>query len=209
MNIIFPNNPIDGQEYLAANGVTYVWEQDNNTWVGAFSPTAPMGATGIIGPVGATGITGATGIGATGATGVIGYTGSVGIGYTGSQGLIGYTGSSGTTPLSTYFESGEIVIPTGAPLFTVAHNLNVIPKLVQITLLCKTADAGYTIGSELYIMGYTDVPGQTSFSWSADSTSVYCRTNDPSFKFRVINRSTGAINTLNLASWRLIVRAFK
>ncbi len=55
MNITFPNNPTDGQEYLAANGVTYIWEQDNNTWVGAFRPSAPTGATGPIGYTGSTG----------------------------------------------------------------------------------------------------------------------------------------------------------
>lgn len=95
MNITFPNNPTDGQEYLAANGVTYIWEQDNNTWVGAFRPSVPIGATGATG-IGLIGATGATGI--AGTNGGIGATGP--IGYTGSQGILD-TSSVITVPTTT------------------------------------------------------------------------------------------------------------
>lgn len=128
------------------------------------------------------------------------------VGYTGSAGNFGYTGSAGSGTLNTYFESSEISL-AGVSSSVIPHNLNVVPKLVQLSLVCKTAEAGYTVGTEIYIMGYTDVPGQTSFSWSADNSAVYCRANG-AFTFRVINRSTGGINSLNLANWRLIVRAF-
>lgn len=128
------------------------------------------------------------------------------VGYTGSGGTVGYTGSAGAGTLNTYFQSSEISL-AGISSSVIPHNLNVVPKLVQLSLVCKTAEAGYPVGTEMYIMGYTDVPGQTSFSWSADSSAVYCRANG-AFTFRVINRSTGGINSLNLANWRLIVRAF-
>jgi hypothetical protein len=81
----FPTNPTDGDEYLAPNGVLYVWEQDVNSWRGSLRPIniptviGPTGATGATGPQGITGATGATtGVqGATGATGSVSNLGSV------------------------------------------------------------------------------------------------------------------------------------
>jgi hypothetical protein len=65
----FPTNPTDGDEYLAPNGVLYVWEQDVNSWRGSLRP---INIPTVIGPTGATGATGVQGPqGAAGGPGVL------------------------------------------------------------------------------------------------------------------------------------------
>jgi hypothetical protein len=87
MSIVFPINPVDNQEYVAANGIKYKWNQSTNSWMGDIRPTSiltagAMGATGVAGPAGSAGYTGSQGPqgipgtavaqGATGATGIAG-----------------------------------------------------------------------------------------------------------------------------------------
>ena len=113
--IVFPQNPDNGDVFRSPNGATYVYDSDTGQWKILFAPGI-TGPTGASGPEGATGTTGATGpegpLGATGATSVIpgatGFTGGVGAtggdgdpstvpGATGATGPDGPVGSSGAT----------------------------------------------------------------------------------------------------------------
>ena len=68
MPISFPNNPSNGQIFQSANGYTYVYRTETDSWIGSFPLTETE--TPIAGPQGING-------------------------YTGSQGVVGYTGSQG------------------------------------------------------------------------------------------------------------------
>ena len=67
--IIFPNSPEDGDEFLAPNGTTYQYDSATGQWKILAGPgvqgppgnTGPTGATGPEGPTGATGPEGPTG----------------------------------------------------------------------------------------------------------------------------------------------------
>lgn len=66
MSIVFPINPVDNQEYVAANGIKYKWNQSTNSWMGDIRPTSiltagAMGATGPTGPIGPIGASGPAG----------------------------------------------------------------------------------------------------------------------------------------------------
>jgi len=103
----FPPSPSVGQQYIADNGVIYVF--DGAKWEGSLTyyentSTSYVGATGATGPhgtTGATGLTGSTGIqgiqGNIGATGAAGQTGATGAGATGVAGPAGATGHQGAT----------------------------------------------------------------------------------------------------------------
>ena len=106
--IVFPQNPTNGQEFKAPNGATYQYDSATGQWTVLFAPgiTGPTGATGadstVPGATGETGEQGATGVdgtpstipGATGATGPDGPVGSSGA--TGATSVIpGSTGATG------------------------------------------------------------------------------------------------------------------
>lgn len=192
MNITFPNNPTDGQEYLAANGVTYIWEQDVNSWtgkngfngptagiiLGATGSTGPIGATGATGPAGATGSIGprgATGIpGATGATGPIGATGpATGIpGATGATGPIGATGPAGATGATGPITQGigtaqtwKILVSSQRTRNTWYQNTTGKPIMVYL----KWVGTGSNLYSEVWItantngQSFSNPPGGNAF----------------------------------------------
>ena len=96
--IIFPTNPLDGDQFVAGN-VTYTWHNDR--WVSTGPSAASMGATGPQGDPG--GATGATGnLGSTGVEGPQGATGDPNgatgaTGEDGADGAPGPQGASGAT----------------------------------------------------------------------------------------------------------------
>lgn len=106
------------------------------------------------------------------------------------------------------YASAEQTITAGG-LLTLAHGLGSTPKLMQTYIVCKTAEAGYSVGDVLKIE-FTPANGTGSqicnFMVSADAANLYatCAASG----LAAINKSNGALTFLTTANWRLIVRAF-
>ncbi len=114
-------------------------------------------------------------------------------------------------PFTASYDSGEQTI-TGGALLTLSHGLGAKPKIMAAWLRCKTAELGYLVDEEVYIGGM-----QTDIDQAAASRgfSLYLP-NATDIKVRygssgvlVPSGGTGAMSSITVGNWRLIVRAYK
>lgn len=106
------------------------------------------------------------------------------------------------------FESQESTIPTYTSQ-VVPHNLGVKPSLVQVVLVCKTAERGFQVGDEMVIHhAYANGNTQsTMINTVANSTSII-------FNLRTVGNfiytAYGDLGSTSLtpANWRVKVRAW-
>ncbi len=112
-----------------------------------------------------------------------------------------------TGVLSAQYESAEQSVIAGG-LLTLAHSLGAIPKLVQIWMICKVADAGFAIGDTVVISPdyNSDNGGNEGHVTYVDATNVYVRTGNGSILF--LNKTGTTWVGINKTSWRYIVRAW-
>jgi hypothetical protein len=163
----FPTNPSDGDEYLAPNGVLYVWEQDVNSWRGSLRPqviptvVGPMGATGATGPQGLQGIPGTTAAqGSTGATGTQGATGPLG-----ATGLQGATGAN-LNPIT------FMTAKTATGTYVDFENIPNTVKRITLTFYGLSTNGGASIQVQIgtqagiKLSGYVSSTQSTAFSTS-------------------------------------------
>jgi len=54
------------------------------------------------------------------------------------------------------------VLPTGTAIYSFAHGLGVVPSVVDVRLVCKTAEFGYAIGDEIPVECFVVTPSGTS-----------------------------------------------
>lgn len=85
---------------------------------------------------------------------------------------------------------------------TVAHGLGVRPTRVSMKLVCGTADAGYSVGDEIFLQ---------SFASGSDGISVWTP-NATQISFRVgpqisMPNPSGTVSVLTLSRWTLILLA--
>jgi hypothetical protein len=118
-----------------------------------------------------------------------------------------------TTVFSQAFVSTEQTI-TSAGALTVAHSLSAAPTLLQIRLICKTAQLGYSIGDEVMLqMGSNAVFESTAFSMGIsivpDATNLNVRYGANSQVFNITNKTTGLYSPITNINWKLIMRAWK
>jgi len=116
--------------------------------------------------------------------------------------------ATGELPFSKSFISSEQTI-TSAGALTIAHSLGASPSLVQIRIICKTAELGYSIDDEAII----NTAGDTStvnraMSVVPDSTNINIRYGSDAKPVYVVNKTTGGSGGVTNASWKLIVRAW-
>lgn len=90
---------------------------------------------------------------------------------------------------------------------TLTHGLGAIPKLVQLRLVCKAGDAGYSIGDEI-IWGTVMAGNDRGVGITVSATEIIYRFLNNASPMVYTNKSTGAITTLTNASWRLVIRAW-
>ncbi|MBN9550547.1 MAG: hypothetical protein J0H31_17155, partial [Alphaproteobacteria bacterium] len=113
-----------------------------------------------------------------------------------------------TLPFTKTFESTQQTI-TSAGALTLAHGLTVQPKLIQVCIICQTADAGYSAGDELEMnIGVAPNSGPRGISVVPDSTNLNIRFASGGSVFDVLNKSTGSTTGITLTNWKLIVRAW-
>lgn len=111
------------------------------------------------------------------------------------------------TPVFTKsFVSAEQTI-SNAGTAALAHSLGEAPKLVQVRLVCKTAELGYSINDEI-VWGTVFQAFDRGVSISVDATNVTYRYANQSTVFSYANKSTGAVGALTNGNWRMVVRAW-
>lgn len=113
-----------------------------------------------------------------------------------------------TLPITKEFVSAEQTITVGG-LLTLAHGLGAKPKIVQVTMICKTAELGYSVGDEAVMnnamsgdadsRGLTIVPGTSNIDVRIGSSSI---------PLRILAKNTGTMSSPVFGNWRLIVRAW-
>jgi len=105
------------------------------------------------------------------------------------------------------YESGEQVITSGG-LLTLSHGLGVIPKIVELRLICKAATSGFSIGDEILITNAGSSSGAFAQSVVLSDTTIEFRYEDSGTCFTYSNHSSGAAVALTNSSWRLKIKAF-
>ena len=116
----------------------------------------------------------------------------------------------GQLGLSGFYQSPEQTI-TGAGLLTLAHGLSKTPLLITYTLICKTAEGGYSVGDTVGIDSTSYWSGATVNSGLVcvpDATNLTIRYGSTAAVFHLLNKTTGAGTAITPANWRLVVRAW-
>lgn len=116
--------------------------------------------------------------------------------------------AAGVGPVLTkYYESPEQTIGSaGARSFP--HGLGVVPKLWQAFLVCKVAEAGFSIGDVIIANMGPDAAVSTGVSIFPNATNIDLRYGANGTVFLAANKTSGAAATLTNSSWALIVRAW-
>lgn len=106
-------------------------------------------------------------------------------------------------PFTKEYTSAEQTVTAGS-ITSLAHGLGVMPKLVQVTLICKTAELGFSVGDE--VDAYKDAnTNNFNYSVGRNSTTLRCICGANGV---ALFSNTGAFTTVTPANWRLIVRAW-
>lgn len=106
-------------------------------------------------------------------------------------------------PFLREYVSAEQAITSGT-VTTLAHGLGVMPKQVQVTAICKTAEAGYAVGDEIPM--HNDAT-TSSYNYGVGRNVTNIRCICGSAGIAAVNAS-GALTPITNANWRLIVRAW-
>lgn len=115
--------------------------------------------------------------------------------------------TAGQLPFTKEYVSPEQTI-TSAGLLSLAHELGEVPVFWFGTLVCKTAEAGYSVGDTISANTSSDAGSSTGCVYVPDSTNISVRYGSGASVFIGLNKTTGAVTTLTNANWRLIVRAW-
>jgi hypothetical protein len=120
------------------------------------------------------------------------------------------TGVTGV--FTTAFTSSEQTI-THAGALTLPHSLGSMPDLIQLRLICKTAEHEYSIGDEVMIsMGVgngSSGPDISGVSVFPDNTDVNIRFNgDGVNTISIIEKTSADQRSITETSWKLIVKAW-
>lgn len=106
------------------------------------------------------------------------------------------------------FTSSEQTVSTSS-VQTVAHGLGAIPSFVQVYLICRTAELGYSVGDMVQYCGLYAVSGPSYWgaTVSMDATNVNISTALNGLTIHP--KSGGANSVITTGNWRWIVRAWK
>lgn len=106
-----------------------------------------------------------------------------------------------------HFFSGEIAASPGAA-GNAAHNLGGKPKLIQATLLNKTAEHGYSPGDEVTLDGNSFNGNTRTFTLGFNTTDCFWRLA-PTNAMTVVVAAGTSVAAITPASWKLLVRAWR
>jgi type 1 fimbria pilin len=119
-------------------------------------------------------------------------------------------GGSLTAPnvLTKYYQSPEQTI-TSAGALTLAHGLGVEPVLIQVVLICKTAEQGYNVGDKLFANPGREAGYNQGIAVVPDTTNLNIRFGQTGTNvFTGLNKTTGASVNFTNTKWNVIFRAW-
>lgn len=96
---------------------------------------------------------------------------------------------------------------TAAGALSLTHGLGGLPRVVMLSLVCQTADAGYAPGDEVIISAGPANDTNNGIGVWITSTTVEIRFGAAASLLRVVNKTTGANASIVNANWRLVVTA--
>lgn len=107
------------------------------------------------------------------------------------------------------YVSSNQTITTGG-LLTLAHSLGIAPKNIFLELVCSTAEHNYSVSDVIVVsVNNSSAGGSRPMGIYYDATNIYVRfTSAEPEQFLGVNKTTGAVQALTNANWRLRVRAF-
>ncbi len=124
----------------------------------------------------------------------------------GRFGAAGAAGSTGSGVFSSSFESSELGIAASTE-YSATHGLGVIPAGMQAFLRCKIAELGYSINDEVeFLNGNAGSPPTVHYKGLySDLTDIYWYTGA---SLAITNRTNGEMAAINLANWKIVLRAY-
>lgn len=108
-----------------------------------------------------------------------------------------------------YASSNQAITSSG--LLTLAHGFGVIPKSVEVDLVCLTAEGNWSVSDIIKsVTNYKDgtVAFENSMAIYADATNVYIRYSNRASCFLISNKTTGVGFASTNANWNTRVRAY-
>lgn len=90
---------------------------------------------------------------------------------------------------------------------TLGHGLATAPTLIEVFLVCITAEQGYSIG-ETIVWGTFWQSQERGLALSYDTTNLYYRYVAQATPFSYVHKTTGASAALTNANWRVVIRAW-
>lgn len=108
-----------------------------------------------------------------------------------------------TVALTKSFESAEQTLVLSTTI-SVAHGLGVKPKLSQASIICKTAELGFSVGDEVSFEDWDGVSAIMTIGTNSSNIWSSISAGNPV----VVRKDTQAHNTITLANWKLILRAW-
>ncbi|RWI94675.1 MAG: hypothetical protein E5X33_28480 [Mesorhizobium sp.] len=117
-----------------------------------------------------------------------------------------------TPPITKSYESAPQAV-SALGLITLAHGFGIKPKLLQLSLICVTAQAGFSPGDELYLGAPSSFYGNdgsgSSVGWTmkTDATNIFIKCGNNVLP-NVVNISSGGDSSLTEVNWNMVVRAW-
>lgn len=111
---------------------------------------------------------------------------------------------------SKYYDSGEQVIVAGGTL-NLTHGLPTKPKLFTLSLICKTAELGYSVNDETVIVLHHELtsPGVASgIALVPSASAIAVKYSSFTNVFTPMTKNTGVISSININNWRLRLQAW-
>lgn len=110
-------------------------------------------------------------------------------------------------PFTKEYVSPEQTITVGGQL-VIAHGLAAVPKLVTLELVCKSAEAGYSVGMVLNTHIFADNgSANDGMSVVRDATNLTLRFGS-SGGLPILNYTSGATVRISPSLWKLVARAW-
>lgn len=107
------------------------------------------------------------------------------------------------------YESTQQTI-TSAGALTLAHGLGVKPQLIQVSIVCQTAEGGYSIGDEVFMNPHVNKTSTNDQGVSIvpDSTNLNIRYGAFANAFSGLRKDTGVTFGFTNANWNAVFRAW-
>lgn len=99
---------------------------------------------------------------------------------------------------------------TAAGSLTLAHGMGIMPKLIQVRLVCTSTDVGYSAADEVIVNPH-DTSGSGNdkgISIVPDATNLNIRFGNAAATFSILNKGTGSTGAIDNSKWTMVIKAW-